>query len=365
MQRNNLDPNAGTEYEFPDYVPPEAEKEEEEKPKARWFIPASELWDMDELGDDIDYIVEESVIRGGLTLVAGKAETGKSFIIQDMAIASVLEQIWMGVKTKPARWAYIDYEMQGSMMKKRLKELALGRGFDRATMKEMIDRLHFINYENLPEIDLLNEESIDELIENLSGYDVLIFDSWAKFMARGDENNATDSTGALDMLRRIRHATGAAIIVLCHENKNHLAYGADKIRGSTALVAEPDIIFRTYRSTGGQLVLKHEKHRALADAQKWKVNFGIEQRGAHLTIAHELALSNEEAKAERQDDLKSRVLCFIRDDAMEEMNRSYIAANVRGSNDAISKALKELADEGQISIRKGEKNASFYTAKAF
>ena len=311
-----------------------------------------------------EYIVDQIVRPGRLTVFHGPPSGGKSWAGLDMMVASALEQEWMGKKTKPAHWFYLDLEMDEDEMAHRFKRLLYGRGY-KATQKPLLDRLSFTDYEAFPGVNLAHEadEAAQQVLLDCAGVDVLIIDSWGKAIGHSaDENSATDANGALRFLKKIRDASGCAIVLIAHNAKGRDNFGLDKIRGSSAVGGDAEIAVQFYQKGGGVHVAQHTKHRPFSATKAWTKHNTftiVDDEEGNVAIAHE-AGDEDEAAVEPIDpieEIKARIKTFMEADCMKSMTTNYIKKHVQGKGAQIAQALKELVDDGSIDQeKKGQAN---------
>ena len=87
---------------------------------------------------------------------------------------------------------------------------------------------------------LAKNDDVDGLIDlvGAGGHKLVIIDTLATYMLGIDENDAGSVSRPMHGLRRLQHATGAAILVVAHASKGE-SHGkiAAKTRGSNAITA--------------------------------------------------------------------------------------------------------------------------------
>ena len=172
---------------------------------------------------------------GGLNIVIGDSGSGKSAVIIDLicTIASG-RRSWFGIPCASAPVMYIAGE-------------GLNGARDRMVTWEKV------NGEDVGDRVLLTDEAVS--LNDLgswgyvtanaiaAGVGVIVVDTLARSLGELEENSATDMSVAVENLRRVQRATGAAVIVV-----HHTARGATHGRGSTSLrgAADSEVLITKY-----------------------------------------------------------------------------------------------------------------------
>lgn len=123
------------------------------------------------------------------------------------------------------------------------------------------DRLTALEFLPVP-VDLPGHRKasdVDELtrIVSDSGYQLVVFDTFARCLLGADENSARDMGEAVDALDRLRRAADCCVLVVHHMSKPN-ANGARTVRGSSALEGAADIV---YTITGDPRLLTLERSK--------------------------------------------------------------------------------------------------------
>lgn len=177
---------------------------------------------------DTDWVVEDLIEAGVVTVLAGDAGLGKSFISMAMALAvSGDDDEFMGLKVKKhGPVIYVDEENAPTLVIQRLA--ALGRD------AEKHKRLEYLNYAGVnlySEPGLLLEEALD--IEPA----LVVIDSQGSATVGSEENSNDDMTRVFrNGFRPLARETGAAVVVLHHTPKD----GNGAPRGAGAIKAQAD-----------------------------------------------------------------------------------------------------------------------------
>lgn len=181
-----------------------------------------------------EQLVKRLLVAGSLFVVIGESNSGKTFWVLDLALATAAGLEWRGRQTRKGLVIYIAGEGAASV---RARVAAY-----RVAHPEISGGLPFAI---IPQsVDLLNPEAVGSLIETIRAAEsecgekcaVVIVDTFARAMAGGDENSAKDVGFAVASADRIREAIGCCVGIVHHTGKD-ASKGA---RGSSALRAAVD-----------------------------------------------------------------------------------------------------------------------------
>lgn len=211
---------------------------------------ASVLWrDLDKPGPEHEWLIEDVLTVGEVSMIAGPSRHGKSFAAVDEGLAVARGVPWLGNATVRGGVIYIAAE-SGRGVKKRLRAY---RAWNE--LKPDVD-LPFIL---LPgQFDLYGaEDNTAALLDDAKLYDtyfketfgvplrLIIIDTFAAATPGADENSSKDVGLALKRATAISTQTGANVQLVHHMNA-----GGTKPRGWTGILANIDTV---------ATVEKHEK----------------------------------------------------------------------------------------------------------
>jgi len=167
---------------------------------------------------DIPWVIDDVAARGHLTMLSGKAKSGKSYLAAGLAVACAHGGGTVaGIKCHAARILYIDAENGSAEVHRRVRLL----GLDAPDRFEIYGAAGFDLARDLGLIAKLVEKHRPEL---------LILDSYRSLWG-GDENDSASVSRALDPVRVLVHDRNVAGILIHHANR------AGHQRGSTAIDA--------------------------------------------------------------------------------------------------------------------------------
>ena len=349
------------------------------------------------ISGDMEYIIEDVLGKGGVSTIAGRSDSGKSFLALDIVIASLCGQTFMGKKTVPMRFMYLDQEMSASMMKQRYLKLIAGRGLE--SDAECLKEAFFSRYESWIPMSIVvavhdtaseDRKRIDEFIAEIKALeiDALILDSWNKFLGGHNESETQVGQVATALLKEIRARTGVSILIVSHINKNEGRVTLDRLRGSSTFVGECDIVIYACknaedgtpaRDCNGTFNLRHLKHRAISDSEKINMDFDIVDvpGGGIRAEYHDPDKSNTvevdmpdipggDPVDEEEDtlaEMKNDIILFLRKKD-GPVATQIIMKKITGKGERIVKALHALCDAGEVSVEKRGKS-KYYSVNLF
>ncbi|HBZ45316.1 MAG TPA: hypothetical protein DEO85_14965 [Maritimibacter sp.] len=177
---------------------------------------------------DANYLVQGWLGKGGLSVLYGPSNSGKTFVAVDLAAHVASGTAWRGCKIKQGPVIYVAAEGGGGI-RNRVSAIKQARA----------DLLNDAEFSLLPtNLDLHEAGDAMALCEAMPTEKaaLVVIDTMARCMGSGDENSARDVAQFVINLDAIRERTGAHVLVVHHSGKNTEA-GA---RGSSALRAAVD-----------------------------------------------------------------------------------------------------------------------------
>jgi len=167
-----------------------------------------------------DWVIKPFFPKGMICFVAGIGESGKSWLLLDLAIEAARGGDWLGTfPVAPQKVLYIDQERSRIETTRRVKQLFKAK-----------------NLEVLPDLEFLLESRIklnlDRSFEAFKRrlqdgrYSLVLVDSFVK-LHDADENSRMALQIVFDRLKQLRNELGITFVLLEHEGKNVL--GPDKL----------------------------------------------------------------------------------------------------------------------------------------
>ncbi len=311
-----------------------------------WGLPHECILTAPELRDcpdpDIDWVINNLLGKGVLTIMGGKPKCGKTTLLFGAVYAMQLGVPFMGLQTRPARTLFIT-EQSRKTIRPKLGEYGL---LDCADLHLMFPR-QMLGFDWAEIIEEASEYSRTE------GMEVVVVDTVNDLCHL--ENTFSDSEWleAINPLQGLAQTSGMAVLGSFHAKKE-VASLVDMFRGSNAIVGKADIVLGLSRDgSGDHTVRTIEGMSRLSngfDEQTRIVRKGLE----YVTIgsAKEVAL---QAKIDEYIDL----LPSTEDAAM---TRGEIADALDVSAATVTTYLKAIENTGRLRVaeRPGRGNAKVY-----
>lgn len=205
---------------------------------------------------ELNDFVQNLLCVGGLSVVYGPSNTGKSFWALDLAASVACNRKFRGVQHVDRGYViYVTLEGQSS--------------FDNriAALKTsgLLPEYPFLLLVKVP-VCLLDAHDVSRIIASIKDNELMgtsrlvIIDTLSRAMAGGDENSAVDMTTVVESADAIRHATKAHVMLIHHCGKD-AAKGA---RGHTSLRAAVDTEIEIARDEdANHTIVKVTKQRDL------------------------------------------------------------------------------------------------------
>lgn len=190
---------------------------------------------MDEQAPEHEEVIKGVLARGGISVVSGASQSGKTFLIIDAAMAVARGVEWMGRRVKKGLVVYETGEGQKGL-RKRIK------GYRQTYDLDAGDDIPFVF---MPaKIDLYNsDEGMNAFIDEVKHWslyyglpcELIVLDTWSKATIGANENDGKDVALILNRIEKIAEATGAHVLCVHHMNAD-----GTKVRGHTSLLANMD-----------------------------------------------------------------------------------------------------------------------------
>lgn len=202
---------------------------------------------------DAEWIVDGIVPADGLVQLYGEAGIGKTILAIGMALSVANDQPWAERAVKSGPVVYI-YAEGVSGIKQRVAAWKIKRGLPPTA--RTVSGVYFLPMA----VQLLQASDLKALLEAIDDQlpeapRLVVIDTLARCMVGGEESSAKDMGLFVAAADRIRHTTGASVLIV-----HHSGWEGGHERGSTALRGAADTIMRLGRKQGG-LVISCDKQK--------------------------------------------------------------------------------------------------------
>ncbi len=283
-----------------------------------------------------EWLIDGIMPRGSFVVLYGSAGVGKTFLALDMAGAVSSGQTWHGRDTFQGPVVYVAAEGVGDLG---LRHEALRIGRD-------LNDLPDIGYITEP-VNLYSDFDVDRLIDQIANRQpaLIVVDTLARSMDGADENFAKDMNTVIKNIDRLRHATGAAVMLLHHKGQK-----GDRERGSSALKGAADVFIKLNGNVTTAATLHCDKMKMATAFSDISLRF--EQTGDSLAV---VSRGVTPALKDRERD----ALTLVSANSMS--HKAWLEAFINaghGQKPTFDRALKSLKEKGFVEggggIRKNE-----------
>jgi hypothetical protein len=181
-------------------------------------------------------LVQGHLPQGCIAVMYGSSAEGKTFLAIDMAMAVAACEPWHGFATIGGPVAYVAAEGAGGLPER-------VAAWKKARRTSGCVGVRFL----LTPLDLLDDRQVDNFIMDLKGWEeppkLVVLDTLALCLARGEENSSKDMGRAVAVAVRLRNELGTAVLIVHHSGRN----GRHE-RGHTVLRGAADTMIRVHKS---------------------------------------------------------------------------------------------------------------------
>lgn len=221
------------------------------------------------------WLIPGMLTEGSLAAIYGAPESGKSFLAVDMSMAVAGGVDWHGRPVEHGGVLYIAAEGAPGLGKRfrawKADRCAQGRRFDLHLMRDDLNLA--------AEKDGGVRAFVQAVADELGPLRLVVIDTLNQTAAGADENSAKDMGRYIASMKRLRDATGAAVVVVHHSGKD-LSKG---MRGSTALLGAMDTTIKVERATDGRSLVATVKKQKDAERDP-PMRFNLEKVGDSLVL---------------------------------------------------------------------------------
>ncbi len=243
-----------------------------EQKQARWsFLSIDEL----EALPPPKWLIPGVLTEGSLAAIYGAPESGKSFLAVDMSMAIAGGIEWHGRGVERGAVLYIAAEGAPGLGKRvrawKQDRRAQGRAFDFRLMR---DEINFA-----AEKDGTVRAFVKAVTDELGPLKLVVIDTLNQTAAGADENSAKDMGRYIASMKRLRDATGAAVVVVHHSGKDT----SRGMRGSTALLGAMDTTVEVDRDKDGRAITMRVQKQKDAE-REGPMRFNLEKMADSLVL---------------------------------------------------------------------------------
>jgi hypothetical protein len=211
--------------------------------------------------EKVTWIVPNLLAKNSIAFVAGLPESGKTWLMQDLAIEAALGGNWLGLfPVAPTKTLFIDQERFSGETRRRIRALITAKGI-KPPSKDTL----FIKCGSSIKLDLEHSFSaFVRLLEKIKP-ELVIIDSLATIHTK-EENSRSEIQSVIEKVKPLRQQFGCTFLFICHSNKFAFQAAKDgqepgmaEMAGSIALPAAAETVLTVQRAKGGGSTVYHTK----------------------------------------------------------------------------------------------------------
>ncbi len=272
--------------------------------------------------EEIDWLWEDRLIQGGLSIVAAKPKVGKSTLARNLALKVSQGEAFFGLGTSGGPVVYLALEEKRSEVRKHFSSMG-------GTQEKVFTHVGSLSKEGLSDM----ERAINEV-----GAVLAIVDPLFRAIRIRDTNDYAVVTAALEPLMEIARNSGCHILAVHHMGKMERDSG-DGILGSTAIFGAVDTALIMRRSDTRRTIESVQRYGS--DMPKTVIEYDSDTGELQIGSSIE-RIETEKAKASIIEYLS----------VAGDVQESEICKEIGGNNKWLRKAIRELSDDGTL-LREG------------
>ena len=177
------------------------------------------------------YLIKGLLDRGAMSVIYGPSNSGKTFFALDLAYHVAVNQMWRDRRVINGAVLYLAAEGGNGITNRviALRQTYCAKNVPLALRRAGLDLLN-------PDADVQRVIDLAAELGKRQPLALIVIDTLSRVLSGGDENGPADMTAFVKNVDRIRHATGAHILIVHHTGKD-AAKGA---RGHSSLRAATD-----------------------------------------------------------------------------------------------------------------------------
>ena len=294
-----------------------------------------------------EWLVENWLPKGDISFVVGKAASFKTTVVLHIVycIANGLP-IFGKYATIKSNVLYLNEENNNNLFISLIKRIKKGLGLGETTDCNIAFGL-------LQGIKLDNVEHVKHLANYMikNHYNVLVLDSFRRFIGF-DENNATEMAKLFSFLIKLRSLCNLTIIGLHHlkkDNSNFKSDMRDMLRGSSDMVNSADSIISIERGHKNNFVkMGHIKNRAGEELANKKIELICGSDNDMWKFEEAKDIEVLQRARSKVDEAAEAIVKHLEDNKVKSFARKDINEKIEYSPDTVTKALRQLVEEGSL-----------------
>jgi hypothetical protein len=207
-----------------------------------------DVWEQHE---PLEYLIDGLIPEASVSQFVGDGGSKKTWALIDMAVCVALGDDWLGFPLKQSGVLWIDEENGSHRMRRRLYMALNGHLVKPGTdLPIHFTCLNGANFRNTEGVDN-DVNKLHVLIEQTRA-GLVVIDPQVNVTGGAKENSAEEMQPFFANLKKVADATGAAIVIIHHNNKNGDYRGSTAIKGAVDVMigveSKPDSDFINFKN---------------------------------------------------------------------------------------------------------------------
>lgn len=285
----------------------------------------------DGVADDVDWLVDDFLVRGASYSLVSQAKAGKSLLLLDVAAGVATGHRVLGNPPRPpAPVLYVDHENTRDDIIERLRDMGYS--------PDDLGNLHYLSFPTMPPLDsLAGGRDLADVAEH---YDagLVIIDTLSRVVA-GEENSADTYRNLYRHSLAPLKAARRTVVRLDHRGRDVKAIGA---RGSSAKNDDVDVVWQLIQQPGpngeAYVTLTCERQRGSAHPEVLRILRDVNPRLYHEAKPAPLTLTEQQRVAHCIDAMNR--IGLPHDAGARKARTALRSAKYKVRNDVVAAAVK-------------------------
>jgi len=294
-----------------------------------------------------DWVIEDLVPRGGITIVSGAPGSFKTWMIMQMAISVSKGEPFLGhfKSANSAGILMIDKEDPLRVLQLRMKLLGATDNLP----------IYFISQEDFLVTEDKHVERISKICKK-KNIEIIFIDSLIR-ISKAEENSAREMSEVTWQIRKICEA-GKTVIVTHHDRKegSHRSSPQNRLRGSSDILASVDSHLAITKRGENTVIVEQAKLRYKKETRPFELAFKEESEKTYFEF---VGVTDKEKN--KEESAREIVLEILREVSPEGLSRNEITKMVRKEESigikSIKKAIDSLIKNKEINEKTGKGNS--------
>ena len=331
----------------------------------------------------LNWLVDGFLPEQSITIVYGNPKSGKSYVMQNLALSMATGEPWLGMRTMSNNssdsmvlWIDLDMGHYGAMRRVCEETQGLCENFE-INSPGLFDRFRLITPatfagRDTPRLNFFDNQSVNALEAYIKNKNVSVcfIDTLSKITGNANENSADDMTKVFDRIKQVRDETGCSFVIIHHATKKNLN-SQQSARGSSVIYAEPDLVLKIEKDKDNpsDLTLTVEDSRytetdKFGITQEWITrinNDGLEMLDGNERRVFKYQIKPREINDKLADVIMQNKRTLYR--TIKEkpgLSSNAVSDLVDIRKETVLKLLKTMRTDNALKSTRGERNADLW-----